>query len=43
MGINKIGNIAGKASFGIGVAMDIRGMLIYKDNPSVIFPENRSI
>jgi len=32
--IGKIGGFVGKASFGLGIAMDVRGMLIYRDNPS---------
>jgi hypothetical protein len=32
--IGKIGGAVGKASFGLGTAMDIRGMLIFKDNPN---------
>ncbi len=29
-----VGRVIGGLSFGLGVAMDIRGMLIYKDNPT---------
>lgn len=32
--VSKVGNMLGKLSFGLGVAMDISGMMIYKNNPN---------
>ena len=34
IGVGKVGGLLGKASFGLGVAMDVRGMLIYRNNPN---------
>ncbi|THV62931.1 hypothetical protein [Chryseobacterium candidae] len=31
--ISKIGGMLGKFSFGLGVAMDVKGMQVYKNNP----------
>ncbi len=32
--VGKFGYLLGKSSLGLGVAMDIRGMMIYKNNPN---------